>query len=195
MAGSSTADAPELDAAFYFDVASPEAYLSAERILSIMPVPCEWIPVRMPFEGGFRCAEEETIFREAFERAVAERELQPVRWPDPFPFDSTLAQRAATFAKGSGKTVAFALAAFRQAYAGGRSMSDPHNVTIAGAACEFHPRALLKGAELGSTARRLDEATALARERGVRSVPAVWTPTEVFHGDALLDAAAASLAP
>ena len=31
--------------AFYLDVAVPEAYLAAERILSLMPVPCEWIPV------------------------------------------------------------------------------------------------------------------------------------------------------
>lgn len=190
MAGSSTAEA-----AFYFDLASPEAYLSAERILALMPVPCEWVPVRMPFEGGFRCAEDEAIFRSEFERTAADRGLQPVRWPEPFPFESEFAQRAATYAKGSGKTVAFALAAFRQAFAGGRSLADEENVMIAAAACEIHPRALLKGAALASTGARLDEATAVARERGVRSVPAVWTGSDVVHGDALLDAAAAALAP
>jgi 2-hydroxychromene-2-carboxylate isomerase len=190
MAGSSTASEPQ----FYFDLASPEAYLSAERILALMPVACEWVPVAMPFEGGFRCAEEETIFRGEIERTAAARGLQPFRWPEPFPFDSAFAQRAATFAKGSGKTVAFGLAAFRQAYAGGRSLADPHNVMIAGAACEIHPRALVKGADLGSTARRLEDATALARERGVRSVPAVWTGTDVVHGDDALEDAAASLA-
>src|SRR3712207_5895010 len=163
MAGSFTADEPQ----FYFDLSSPEAYLSAERILALMRVPCEWVPVAMPFEGGFRCAEEEDIFRGEVERTAAERGLQPVRWPDPFPFDSGFAQRAATFAKGSGKTVAFGLAAFRQAFAGGRALDDPHNVMIAAAACEIQPRALLKGADLGSTAGRLAEATELARARGV----------------------------
>ena len=54
--------------------------------------------------------------------------------------------RAATYAKQIGRTVAFSLAAFRQAYAGGRSLGDPDNVLIAAAACEMHPRAVLKAA-------------------------------------------------
>ena len=188
-AGSSTAS-------FYFDLSSPEAWLSAERILPLMPVAIEWVPVHMPFEGGFRCAEEQDIFRAELERAAAGHGLQAIRWPDPFPFDSAFAQRAATFAKGSGKTVAFTLAAFRQAYAGGKSLEEPDNVLIAAAACEIHPRALLKGAGLDSIGRRLEEATADARELGVRSVPAVATPGgEVFHGDDQLEAAMTALTP
>ena len=147
MAGSSTAEP-----AFYLDLSSPEAWLSAERILAVMPVPCEWVPVRMPFDGGFRCAEEETLFREEIER----RAPQLVRWPGDFPFDSSLAQLAATYAKAGGKTVAFCLAALRQAYAGGRSLADEQNVLIAAAACEIHPRALLKALETRSIAQRLD---------------------------------------
>jgi len=187
-AGSSTAS-------FYFDLSSPEAYLSAERILPLMPVAVEWVPVHMPFAGGFRCYEEQEIFRAEIERTAAARNLQPVKWPDPFPFDSAFAQRAVTFAKGSGKTVAFTLAAFRQAFAGGRALDDPDHVLIAAAACEIHPRALLKGAATEGVARRLEEATALAHERGVTSVPAVWTGDAVFHGDDQLEAAMAALAP
>ena len=41
---------------------------------------------------------------------------------EPFPFDSSLAMRAATYAKSIGRTVPFAQAAFRQAFAGGRSL-------------------------------------------------------------------------
>jgi 2-hydroxychromene-2-carboxylate isomerase len=160
-----------------------------------MPVAVEWVPVAMPFDGGFRCAEEETIFRSELERRAAARGLQPLRWPDPFPFDSELAQRAATYAKSGGKTVAFALAAFRQAYAGGRALSAEENVLIAAAACEIHPRALLKAVATRSVAERLAAATATARERGVASTPAVWTGGEVFHGDEALEAAAATLAP
>ncbi|MEA2178669.1 MAG: hypothetical protein QOG77_1966, partial [Solirubrobacteraceae bacterium] len=56
MAGSSTAS-------FYFDLGSPEAYLAAERILTLMPGPCEWVPVlaaELPGGGwgAWRCAEE-----------------------------------------------------------------------------------------------------------------------------------------
>lgn len=199
--GSRPPETPAFPAAFYFDLASPECYLAAERILSIMPVPCEWIPVlssELPggsAHEGFRCEEEAQIFRAEFERTVAGRHLQPVVWPDPFPFDSGFAQRAATYAKGGGKTVAFALAAFRQAFAGGRDLSQPENVVIAAAACEIHPRALLKGSATAGVERQLEGATKTAVARGVTSVPAVWTADEVFHGEAALDAAAAALSP
>jgi 2-hydroxychromene-2-carboxylate isomerase len=191
MAGSSTAS-------FYLDYAVPEAYLAAERILSLMPAPCEWVPV-LAHElagggwGAWRCAEEREIELSQLERTAAARRLQPVRWPAELPFDSALAVRAATFAKGAGKTVAFSLAAFRQAYAAGRDLSVPENVLIAGAACEIHPRALLQGAETRSVAARLAEATEVARERGVRTVPAVWVGGEVFHGDDALERAAEAI--
>ena len=191
-AGSSTDSSAELPA-FYFDLSSPESWLAAERVLRVIPPPCEWIPVLMPFEGGFRCAEEESIFRAEIEREAAARDLQQVRWPEEFPFDSSFAQRAATFAKGGGKAVGFALAAYRQAFAGGRDLSDPQNVMIAAAAVEIHPRALLVGADTAGTRRRLDEATEQARDRGVRSVPAVWAGGEVFHGDDALERAAAAV--
>ena len=185
--------------AFYLDVAVPEAYLAAERILSLMPVPCEWIPVvdaELPGGGwgAWRCAEEREIELSQFERTAAARGLQPVRWPAELPFDSSLALRAATYAKGAGKVVAFSLAAFRQAYAGGRDLSVEDDVAIVGAACEIHPRALLTGAATRGTGTSLARATALARGRGVRSVPAVWVAGEVFHGDAELERAAAALA-
>jgi 2-hydroxychromene-2-carboxylate isomerase len=184
---------------FYFDLAVPEGYLAAERILSVMPGPCEWIPVpASELAGGgwgaWRCAEEREIELSQLERVAAERRLQPVRWPEDLPFDSSLALRAATFAKGAGKTVAFTLAAFRQAFAAGRDLSVPENVLIAGAACEIHPRALLQGAETRSVRARLAEATETARSRGVLTVPAVWADGEVFHGDAALERAAKAVA-
>jgi 2-hydroxychromene-2-carboxylate isomerase len=101
--------------------------------------------------------------------------------------------RAATFTKASGKVVGFAQAAFRQAFAGGRALDDPDTVMIAAAAVEMHPRALLVGIETAGVQRRLEEATALARERGVRSTPAVWTGAEVVHGDDGLEVAAAAI--
>jgi 2-hydroxychromene-2-carboxylate isomerase len=201
MAGSSTAE-PGPGPSFFFDVGSPEAYLSAERVLALMPVACEWVPVladRLPAPerwDAFRCAEERDIARGRIERAAAEQGLQPLRWPDPFPFDSATAMRAATYAKGIGKTVAYALAAFRQAFAGGRSLEDDDAVVLAAAACEMHPSAVLKAVRLRSVGEALEEATASAARRGVRDVPAVWTPSgRVFHGDAELPFAAEALAP
>jgi 2-hydroxychromene-2-carboxylate isomerase len=197
MAGSSTADAQP---AFYFDLRSPEAYLAAERVIALLPVATEWIPVSatgLPAADtleGWRCETDREAFFDRIARAAERRGLQPLRWPQPFPYDSTFAMRAATYAKQIGRTVPFALAAFRQAFAGGRDLSVPDNVLIAAAACEMHPAAVLKGAALQSIASRLDEATALAAQRGVHDVPAVWLPAgEVFHGDDALEQVAHAL--
>jgi 2-hydroxychromene-2-carboxylate isomerase len=194
MAGSSTAEPP----AFFFDLASPAAYLAAERALAVLPG-VEWVPVLardLPgaetFES-FRCAEERDIALAAIERAAASYGLQPLRWPDPFPFDSVFAMRVATYAKQIGRTVAFAHAAFRQAFAGGRSLDEPDSVVIAAAACEMHPAAVLRAANLRGVQSGLGDATARAVALGVRDVPAVWTGTRVVHGEAQLESAASEL--
>jgi 2-hydroxychromene-2-carboxylate isomerase len=186
----------EPDAAFYFDLASPLAYLTAERVLHTMPVATEWQPVlarELPAAesfAAFRCRDEQDIFRLEVERRASELGLQELRWPDPFPFDSVFAMRAATYAKSIGRIVAFAQAAFRQAFAGGRPLENTDNVLIAAAACEMHPSAVLKGAELRSVAEQLSAATAAAAALGVSDVPAVRVGDRVFHGERALEEAA-----
>jgi 2-hydroxychromene-2-carboxylate isomerase len=175
--------------AFYYDFASPEAYLAAERVLSVLPFAAEWVPIRAPraWDDGFRCAQERASAQEDVERVAASRLLQGLRWP-PEGFDSELALRAATYAKQIGRAVAFSLAAFRQAYAGGADLGDTDVVLIAASACEMHPRAVLQALERDAVARALDEATEEAVARGVAEVPAVWTPNgELLVGDAALD--------
>jgi 2-hydroxychromene-2-carboxylate isomerase len=185
--------------AFYYDLFSPEAYLAAERIIVLLPA-AEWIPVSAPDLPGadlldaFLCPTDREAFCDRIERLAARRGLQDIRWPDPFPSDTAFAMRVATYAGQMGRAVAFSLAAFRQAFAGGRDLGVPDNVLIAAAACEIHPRAVAKGAGLASVARALDEATALAAQRGVRDVPAVWlSDGRVFHGDDALDGAMRAL--
>src|SRR5919197_4913761 len=172
MAGSSTAE----QARFYFDLASPVAYLAAERVNHVLGEVPEWIPVRVGEVGPFRCREEVLAYREDVERVAARQGVRPLRWPEPFPADSEFAMLTATYAKQIGRAVAFSLAAFRQALAGGRDLGERDNVLLAAAACEMHPAAVIKGAELRSTRERLEQATAAARAAGVRSVPALLTP-------------------
>jgi 2-hydroxychromene-2-carboxylate isomerase len=117
----------------------------------------------------------------------------PVRWPDPFPADTALAMRAAIFAQASGRAVAFSLAAFRQAFAAGRDLGDPDNVVIAAAACELHPRAVLKGIDTRSVRERLEAACVQAAAAGVRSLPAVRAGTEILEGADAVERAAALL--
>jgi 2-hydroxychromene-2-carboxylate isomerase len=184
------------DTAFYFDLASPLAYLAAERVLHTMPIAVEWQPVlaqELPgaesFEA-FRCREDEDIFRLEVGRRACELGLQELRWPDPFPFDSAFAMRAAMYAKSIGRGVAFAQAAFRQAFAGGHPLDVTDNVLIAAAACEMHPTAVIKGAELRSVGEQLSASSAAAAAAGVCDVPAVRVGERVFHGERAIEEAA-----
>src|SRR4051794_41748720 len=105
------------------------------------------------------------MFRTEVERRAAELQLQPLRWPQPFPFDSAMAMRVATYAKSIGRVVPFAQAAFRQAFAGGRSPAGGDNVLIAAAPREMHPAAGLRGAG----PRPVTPQLARAPERAARS--------------------------
>jgi 2-hydroxychromene-2-carboxylate isomerase len=97
--------------------------------------------------------------------------------------------RVATYAKSIGRTVSFALAAFRQAFAGGRDLTEPDNVAIAAAACEMHPNAIAKAATSAGVKRKLTEATEAAGDLGVRGAPTVRVGTELFWGDDRLEEA------
>jgi 2-hydroxychromene-2-carboxylate isomerase len=100
---------------------------------------------------------------------------------------------AATYAKRIGRAVAFSLAAFRQAFAGGRDLADPDTILIAGAACEMHPAALLKGIEMRSVAVALGEATDRARRAGAAPLPAIQVRDQIFSGPSALDDAREAL--
>ena len=191
--GCRAGDLDRPQAAFYYDVGSPDAYLAAERVVDVLGTVPEFVPVRIGGPGGFRCAEEETIYRSDIERRAAAYGLMPVRWPAEFPADTEWAMLVATYARQTGRVVAYSMAAFRQAFAAGRDLGDRESVLIAAAAAEMHPAAVLKAAELRGTRARLAAATDAARAAGVRDVPAVRVGVQVFHGDRELEAAARAL--
>lgn len=184
-------------ASFYFDLGSPYAYLSAERISGLfteaeLEQP-EWRPILL---GGLfqhfgrdswgKGAGREEGMAECERRASAYG-LPPIVWPDPWPGNMLTAMRVATFAKQTGRTVSFSLAAFRQQFAAGRDLSDPDNVIIAGAACELHPNALLKAVQTEIVKGALRTATDEAAALGVEGVPAVVVGERVFWGDDRLE--------
>ena len=189
---------------FYFDLGSPYAYLAAERVNALFADACgqppEWQPVllgglfkRFGRDSWANGPGREKGIRE-IERRASHRGLAPVRWPDPFPGNTLFAMRAATYAKEIGRTVAFSLAAFRQAFAAGRDLTDPDNVLLAAAAAEIHPRALLAAVERDSVKAALRKATERAGDLGAVGVPTVIVDGETFWGDDRLDQAAAATA-
>ena len=176
---------------FYYDLGSPECYLAAERAMATLPVVPEWTPI---LAAGFpgHAPGDVAARRAGVERQAATAHVQALRWPPAWPGDTRLAMIAATYAKQIGRAVAFSLAAFRQAFAGGREL-DEDTILIAAAACEMHPKAVLVALKRASVAGALEAATAEAAAAGVRDVPAVRIGTRVFHGEHAIEEAAAAL--
>ena len=172
---------------FHYDVGSPWCWLAGERVTHVLGLVPVWQPVLASGLGASLDAD-----RAAVDAAAGAQGLPSLRWPEPFPFDSELAMLAATFAKGSGRAVAFSLAAMRQAFAGARDLSVTDNVLIAAAACELHPRAVLKGVETASVRNALRDATAAAAAAGVADLPAVSVGGRVFTGPSAVEEAAAA---
>lgn len=173
---------------FYYDLGDPDCYLVGEHVTTLLGEAPEWEPV-LAAELGVT-APAATPDRERIERAAQALGLMALRWPPALPPDTREAMLAATYAKKAGRAVAFSLAAFRQAFAGGRDLSDQSTVLLAGAASEIHPNALLKGIGLRSTAQALDAACARARAAGVITLPAIARDGHVLSGPELLAALA-----
>jgi 2-hydroxychromene-2-carboxylate isomerase len=195
-------------AVFYYDFSSPYSYLAAERISGLFAEAGadqpEWQPIsfghvvvaigKTPWSmqsDGANPADLEEIRRRATERGLPE-----VRYPNGWPVEnySLNPTRAAVYAKESGKVVSFTLACFRQVFAAGRDMSDLDNVLLAAAACELHPKAVLKGIETRSVKDRLRTATERAIDIGVVGIPTIAVGDELFWGDDLLEEAVAAAA-
>ncbi|HSS04387.1 MAG TPA: DsbA family protein [Solirubrobacterales bacterium] len=189
-------------ATFYFDLGSPYAYLTAERISGLftdaeLEQP-EWQPILLG--GLFKHFGRDSWAKgpgrddgiSEIERRAAAYGLPKLVWPEPWPGNTLFAMRAATFAKQTGRTVSFALAAFRQGFAAGRDLTEHDNVLIAATACELHPNAVSKAAGTESVKRALIEATENAAELGVIGVPALAVGGEVFWGDDRVEEAVAA---
>jgi 2-hydroxychromene-2-carboxylate isomerase len=191
-------------AVFYYDLGSPYAYLSAERISGLfneaeLEQP-EWQPIllgglfRTFDRGSWALTEARAEGIAEIERRAAEQGLPPIVWPDPWPGEMLNAMRVATFAKQTGRAVSFSLAAFRQQFAAGKDLTVPDNVMIAAAACELHPRALESAVKTAIVKDALREATDAAAAAGVFGVPSVRVGEEVFWGDDRLEEAVAAAA-
>lgn len=174
---------------FHYDVGSAWCWLAGERVTHTLGAVPVWQPVLAATLAASRPAD-----RAAVEAAAAAQGLPDVRWPEPYPFDSELAMLAATFAKQTGRAVAYSLAAMRQAFVAGRDLSEADNVVIAAAACELHPRAVLKALETASVRDALREASEAAAAIGVRELPAIVLDGRVSAGPAAVEAAAALIA-
>jgi 2-hydroxychromene-2-carboxylate isomerase len=188
-------------ATFYFDLGSPYAYLTAERLQEILPAPVRWQPVSLgalfKLTGRSSWALGEPERRQAgmaeVERRAAMYGLPTLRWPDPWPGNYLMAMRAATYAYRVGAGREFVKSAFRSAFQEGNDLGLPANVLRAAANAGLDARETEAATQDSAIKLALREATDAAHARGVFGVPTIATDTDLFWGDDRLVDAAESL--
>jgi len=186
---------------FYFDLGSPYAYLTAERIREVLPEPVEWQPVSLGalFKLGGRSswslgdpARQRAGMAEV-QRRAREYGLEPVRWPDPWPSNYLFAMRAATFAFRSGRGREFTVQAFRHAFRHGHDLAVPEHVLAAAADAGLDPQAVCDATGDPEIKLALRAATDAAHELGVFGVPTISVAGQLFWGDDRLGEAAVAV--
>ena len=173
-------------ALFFYDLGSPYAWLSAERIDSLFAVPPLWVPVLLGgiFKATGRGSWAETEGRAdgiaEIERRAAQRGLPSPVWPSPWPNNGLYAMRVAAALDSR----EFALSAFRVHFTRGLALSEPENVDLA---------AREVGADPVIDKERLRANTDRALALGVFGVPTVVVGGQAFWGDDRLEEAALRL--
>jgi 2-hydroxychromene-2-carboxylate isomerase len=169
--------------AFFFDLACPFSYLTAERVERTLG-DVDWVPCHLDAHG--RRPTPDLITRA--ERQAFALQL-PLVWPDGFPRAVPGPQRAAAYAAETGAGARFALAAGRLAFCGGYDLDDDEILAeAAGAAgipideCLAAAGDCTRDARLQATARRL-------RSSGVPRLPAIRIGRRWLWGEQMLSEA------
>jgi 2-hydroxychromene-2-carboxylate isomerase len=186
---------------FYFDLGSPFAYLTAERLDSVLGEGATWQPVSLgalfKLNGRSSWALGEPAARQAgmaeIERRARAYGLPAVRWPDPWPSSYLYAMRAATYAFAQGLGRPFTMAAFRQAFVHGNDLALPEHVLAAAELAGLDPGAVEEATGDPQIKLALRTATDAAHALGVFGVPTVAVGEELFWGDDRLQDAAAAI--
>jgi 2-hydroxychromene-2-carboxylate isomerase len=187
---------------FYFDLGSPYAYLTAERICDVLPEPVAWQPVSLgalfKLNGRSSWSLGDPARRAAGIAEVQRRArlygLPSLRWPDPWPSNYLFAMRAATFAFQAGRGREFTMQAFRHAFRDGHDLGLTEHVLRAAADAGLDGEAVRDATADPEVKLALRTATESAHELGVSGVPTVSVAGELFWGDDRLGDAAAVLA-
>jgi 2-hydroxychromene-2-carboxylate isomerase len=189
-------------ATFYFDLGSPYAYLTAERLERVLPQPIVWQPVSLgalfKSRGRSSWALGDPDSRRSGMAEVEQRArmygLASLRWPDPWPTNYLYAMRAAAYAFRAGSGREFTLQAFRRAFADGCDLAAPEHVLHAAEQAGLDPRAVDEATRDPEIKLALRAATDAAHALGVFGVPTVAVDGELFWGDDRLEDVAPLLA-
>lgn len=180
----------------YFDLASPYAYLAVMRVEKVLGLDPELRPVlagaifahRGWGSWALTPAREENVTE--IERRAAAYGL-PIAWPEGWPPNALVAQRAATFAKREGVVRPFAEAVYLATYGRGATL-DEGTILDAGESVGIDRGELAAATVDPEIKLALRHATEEAISIGVMGVPTLRLEGELHFGDDRLDAIAPS---
>ncbi|MFT4048760.1 MAG: 2-hydroxychromene-2-carboxylate isomerase [Solirubrobacterales bacterium] len=188
---------------FYYDLGSPYAYLTADRIDEQVDtsIDVEWMPVLLGgiFRATGRSSWAETAKRgdgiaEIAQRAAAYG-IPELHYPEPWPNNGLTAMRVATWAQSAGAGRRFARAAFEVQFADGLPLSEAENIELAAHRAGLDHQFALESASDPAVKQALIDNTQAAIDVGVVGVPSFKVGDEVFWGDdRLVEAVAAASA-
>ena len=183
----------------YIDLASPYAYLAAERAESVLGRRPRFEPVvlgaifRFRGHGSWAHTGARAEGMAEVGRRAAAYGLPPITWLPDWPLNSLRANRAVLWAERHDATAELALALFRAQFAEGRNITEPQVVRAtaerAGLDAEEMEQAIAEPALKEELKRR----TQVAWDAGVQGVPTLRVGEELRFGDDRLDDAAALL--
>ena len=176
---------------FYFELASPYTYLSAERSERVFAA-LDWIPVS---SDALQCAP--LMTEDERDRVTRRARLLglPLVWPCGAPVSATGAMRVASLACERGVGGAFVLAATRLVFCGGFDIDDPEILAEAAAAAGIDLVDMLEAAGDRRRDGAMDAAARRLLAAGVDRLPVLRVGPTLFCGeDRLPDAAAAARA-
>ena len=177
--------------AFFFDLACPLSYLTAERIERTLG-DVEWVPVA---RATLRPEAGADNVRALCDRAEAYADALhlPLVWPESFPAAAPRALRAAAHACDVAAGARFVLAASRLAFCGGFDLEDPETLAEAAAAAGVPLDDCLDAATCSDRDADLRATADGLRARGVTDLPAIRVGRNWFSGEAGLTAACAMM--
>jgi 2-hydroxychromene-2-carboxylate isomerase len=201
--GVPSGSAPMTGTTFYFDLGSPYAYLSAERLAGRAQDDVRWQPILLgglfKLNGRSSWALGDHMRRQAgmaeVERRARAYGLPAIHWPDPWPHDYLFAMRAATYAFTERRGREFTREAFAEAFARGRDLAVPAHVLDAAQRADLDPELVRTAVAAPAIKQALREATEAAHAQGVFGVPTVEVAGELFWGDDRLEEALAQAPP
>lgn len=187
---------------FYYDLGSPYAYLTADRIDEQFDVDIDvdWVPVLLGgiFKETGRSSWAETGRRADGIAEIAQRAaaygMPQFNYPEPWPNNGLTAMRVATWAHSAGAGRRFARAAFEVQFNDALPLSETENIELAAHRAGLDPQFALESAQDPAVKQALIDNTRAALDAGVKGVPSFVVGDEVFWGDDQLHQAVAAAA-